>query len=71
MRAEAKAFPQLEAILYFNDKEPSFWPEGYGSPDWSVDRETWERNVPATVDAFTGSIKGSGPEGTPAPRPVR
>jgi endoglucanase len=29
-------FPWLVALVYFNDKEPHYWPEGYGSPDWRV-----------------------------------
>jgi beta-mannanase len=28
-------FPLLTGIIYFNDKEPYHWPDGYGSPDWS------------------------------------
>jgi endoglucanase len=29
-------FPLLIGIVYFNDKEPHHWPDGYGSPDWRV-----------------------------------
>jgi endoglucanase len=29
-------FPLLTGIVYFNDKEPHHWPDGYGSPDWRV-----------------------------------
>lgn len=29
-------FPLLTGIVYFNDKEPSVWPYGYGSPDWRM-----------------------------------
>jgi beta-mannanase len=30
-------FPLLRTIVYFNDKEPHYWPKGFGSPDWRVD----------------------------------
>lgn len=30
-------FPQIAAVVYFNDKEPYYWPGGYGSPDWRLD----------------------------------
>lgn len=30
-------FPQLKAIVYFNDKEVWPWMKGYGLPDWRVD----------------------------------
>jgi beta-mannanase len=32
------AFPQLQAIIYFNDREVHPWPHGYGKPDWRVVR---------------------------------
>lgn len=31
----ATSFPLLAGVVYFNDKEPYHWPDGYGSPDWS------------------------------------
>ncbi|MDZ5698800.1 beta-mannosidase [Chelativorans sp. M5D2P16] len=31
-----RSFPLLEGIVYFNDKEPYYWPYGYGSPDWRI-----------------------------------
>lgn len=33
----ANDFPNLFAVVYFNDKEPYHWPGGYGSPDWRMD----------------------------------
>jgi endoglucanase len=30
------SFPLLTSILYLNDQEPHFWPQGFGSPDWSL-----------------------------------
>jgi beta-mannanase len=30
------AFPQLTAVVYFNDKEVYPWPRPYGLPDWRV-----------------------------------
>ncbi|WP_163268963.1 glycoside hydrolase family 26 protein [Chelativorans alearense] len=30
------AFPLLTSVVYFNDKEPHYWPNGYGSPDWRL-----------------------------------
>jgi beta-mannanase len=35
-RARSKPFPLLNAVVYFNDKEPHYWPNGYGSPDWRL-----------------------------------
>ena len=35
-RQSLPEFAWLAALVYFNDKEPHFWPEGYGSPDWRV-----------------------------------
>lgn len=29
-------FPLLAGIVYFNDREPYHWPDGYGSPDWRI-----------------------------------
>lgn len=30
-------FPELFAVVYFNDKEVHPWPEGYGTPDWRIE----------------------------------
>jgi beta-mannanase len=35
-RQSLPEFPALVALVYFNDKEPHYWPDGYGSPDWRV-----------------------------------
>jgi beta-mannanase len=29
-------FPLLAGAVYFNDREPYHWPNGYGSPDWRM-----------------------------------
>jgi len=34
--AKDPAFPRLECIVYFNDREPRSWPSPYGKPDWRV-----------------------------------
>jgi len=33
------AFPLLNAIVYFNEKEPHELPEPWGSPDWRLGME--------------------------------
>jgi beta-mannanase len=33
-------FPELTAVVYFNDREIYPWPRGFGRPDWRVVRET-------------------------------
>jgi beta-mannanase len=33
-------FPQLTAVVYFNDKEVHAWPDNYGLPDWRVTERT-------------------------------
>jgi len=38
--AAARRFPLLQAVHFFNDKEPYHWPMGYGSPDWRFDKKT-------------------------------
>ncbi|WP_176038629.1 glycoside hydrolase family 26 protein [Brucella tritici] len=30
-------FHLLRGIVYFNDREPDRWPQGFGSPDWRID----------------------------------
>jgi beta-mannanase len=30
------AFPELEAVVYFNRKETGHWPPPYGQPDWRL-----------------------------------
>lgn len=37
IRDENAAYPELEAILYFNQQEVYPWPDGYGFPNWRVD----------------------------------
>ncbi len=32
-------FPELTAVVYFNDREVYPWPENYGRPDWRVRRD--------------------------------
>lgn len=36
MPAGSASFPLLTGLVYFNDKEPYHWPNGYGSPDWRL-----------------------------------
>lgn len=36
LASDRSQFPLLAAFVYFNDKEPSQWPGGYGSPDWRM-----------------------------------
>ena len=33
-------FPELTAVVYFNDREVYPWPNGFGLPDWRVVRDT-------------------------------
>ncbi len=35
-------FPELAAVVYFNDREVYPWPENYGLPNWRVAREAAE-----------------------------
>lgn len=30
------AFPRLDCIVYFDEREPYAWPAPYGKPDWRV-----------------------------------
>jgi len=39
--ARSDGFRSLRAVVYFNDKEPHYWPFGLGSPDWRVTPEQW------------------------------
>lgn len=34
--ASLRVFDRLRAVVYFNDKEPHYWPMGFGSPDWRI-----------------------------------
>lgn len=36
LRTNPETFPELSAIVFFNDKEPYHWPGGLGSPDWRI-----------------------------------
>ena len=29
-------FPMLTALVYFNDKEVSAWPQNFGLPNWRI-----------------------------------
>lgn len=37
-RKVGNEFPQLQAVIYFNEVEPHPWPQPYGRPDWRIDR---------------------------------
>lgn len=39
--ARSDGFSALRAVVYFNDREPHYWPFGLGSPDWRVTPEQW------------------------------
>ncbi|WP_074445266.1 glycoside hydrolase family 26 protein [Saliniramus fredricksonii] len=39
--ARSESFRALRAVVYFNDKEPHYWPFGLGSPDWRVTPDQW------------------------------
>lgn len=34
--SRSSKFAKLRAVVYFNDREPHYWPLGYGSPDWRI-----------------------------------
>lgn len=36
LSAGSGPFPLLTCAVYFNDREPYHWPDGYGSPDWRM-----------------------------------
>ncbi|RYE11154.1 MAG: beta-mannosidase [Hyphomicrobiales bacterium] len=38
--ANDPAFPELRAVIYFNDKEVAPWPKDYGLPNWKVTDNT-------------------------------
>lgn len=38
-------FPELKAVVYFNDKEVWPWPKNYGLPDWRVDKNIISGNI--------------------------
>ena len=42
-------FPLLAGVVYFNDKEPYHWPNGYGSPDWRLSVATLAELTPVAV----------------------
>ncbi len=36
VRQDLEGFPELKAVIYFNQKEVYPWPDGYGRPDWRI-----------------------------------
>jgi endoglucanase len=36
VRQDLEGFPELQAVIYFNQQEVYPWPDGYGMPDWRV-----------------------------------
>ncbi len=40
VRTLAEDFPELTAVVYFNQTEVYPWPDGFGLPDWRVDSRT-------------------------------
>lgn len=49
--ARSPAFRQLQAVVYFNDKEPAEWPMGYGSPDWRIGADWFSRAKQVAYEA--------------------
>jgi hypothetical protein len=43
MTCSDQDFPQLQAIVYFNDVETHPWPGAHGKPDWRVTPDLFER----------------------------
>ena len=42
VRIDIADFPELEAVIYFNQQEVYPWPDGYGFPDWQVGNNVLE-----------------------------
>jgi endoglucanase len=40
-RRDLHAFSDVEAVVYFNDRETWAWPEPYGRPDWRISNARW------------------------------
>ncbi len=36
VRQDLDGFPELEAVIYFNQQEVYPWPDGFGLPDWRI-----------------------------------
>lgn len=36
VRQDLEGFTELQAVIYFNQKEVYPWPDGYGMPDWRI-----------------------------------
>lgn len=36
VRQDLEGFPELEAVIYFNQQEVYPWPDGFGLPDWRM-----------------------------------
>ncbi|WP_210204476.1 glycoside hydrolase family 26 protein [Phyllobacterium phragmitis] len=49
LSAKRGLFPLLDGIVYFNDKEPHHWPQGYGSPDWRVPVSVFGDGLPVAA----------------------
>lgn len=49
--ARRAPFPLLMGIVYFNDKEPHYWPNGYGSPDWRVSASAFAKDRPLAMSS--------------------
>jgi beta-mannanase len=69
--ASSSAFQRLRAVIYFDDKEPHYWPMGFGSPDWRISlgwfskaKQALQQRVPPT-EAPTASLPACG--GSPEP----
>jgi endoglucanase len=42
VRGSIHRFPGLKSVVYFNMKEPYYWPGGFGSPDWRISPERFQ-----------------------------
>ncbi|MCG7623468.1 glycoside hydrolase family 26 protein [Epibacterium sp. Ofav1-8] len=40
VRQDLEDYPELQAVVYFNQKEVYPWPDGYGLPDWRFPQNT-------------------------------
>ncbi|NGO54640.1 beta-mannosidase [Mesorhizobium camelthorni] len=49
-------FPLLTGIVYFNDKEPHHWPDGYGAPDWRVTTSDLSDGRPSDVSPRQAAV---------------
>lgn len=71
MTCSDEEFPQLEAIVYFNDVETHPWPGAHGTPDWRVtpdlfERECEEQSKPKIIAGVSDTLLRSTTQDLPA-----